>query len=93
MVGKSDCERTFARAFGNDEVAPIPVARGTEIERQGSILCSHSHRISAVSNPSKYNRSRYRGEVAVAEDRFKKIGRYSHHLTPVFFPILIYKHG
>jgi len=28
-VGKSDCERTFARATGNDEVAPLAVIRGT----------------------------------------------------------------
>jgi hypothetical protein len=27
---------TFAGASGNDEDEPIPVARGTEVERQGS---------------------------------------------------------
>jgi len=31
-VGKSDREETFARASGNDEVAPVPVVRGTLIE-------------------------------------------------------------
>ena len=35
-VGKSDCERTFAGASGNDEDAPIPAIRGTGIEPAGS---------------------------------------------------------
>jgi hypothetical protein len=35
-VGKSDWEGTFAGTLGNDEDAPIPAIRGTEIERQGS---------------------------------------------------------
>jgi hypothetical protein len=30
-VGKTDWEETFPRASGNDEVAPIPAVRGTEI--------------------------------------------------------------
>jgi hypothetical protein len=34
-------EETFAGTPGNDENAPIPAIRGTEIERRGSILSGH----------------------------------------------------
>ena len=32
-VGKSDCERTFARATGNDQVAPKPVIEPSASDR------------------------------------------------------------
>jgi len=49
-VGKSECERTFARATGTDEVAPIPAVRATE-SRGSNVLglsrCEFRHRRSA----------------------------------------------
>jgi len=41
-VGKSDCEGTFDKAFGNDEVAPIADRGGLKRGRQQATPCRHS---------------------------------------------------
>jgi hypothetical protein len=68
-VGKSDCEGTFAGASGNDEDAPIPVARkgGLPLANSRPIadLRLGEHIVSDVSEANIGERNSIRAVIAV----------------------------
>ena len=52
-VGKADCEGTFARASGNDEVAPIAVTRWAGVEPLSSTRSCRSPPVQSPYRPPR----------------------------------------